>query len=45
MSTSTTWGPLEPEGAEPRGVHATDEGESSSLREAPRHVQRDHPPQ
>jgi hypothetical protein len=38
ISTSTTWGPLEPEGAEPGGVEATAEGEATSTRGAPQHV-------
>jgi hypothetical protein len=38
ISTSTTWGPLEPEGAKRGGVEATTEGEATSTRGAPRHV-------
>jgi hypothetical protein len=45
MSTSTTWGLLEPKYAEPRGVQAAVEEEDTSSREASRHVLRDHPPQ
>jgi hypothetical protein len=45
ISTSTTWGPLEPEGAAPRGVQAAIEGEATYSREASRHVQHDHPAQ
>jgi hypothetical protein len=44
-TSSTTWGPLEPAPAETGGVEATVEGESTSSREAPQHIQRRHPPQ
>jgi hypothetical protein len=42
---STTWGPLEPAHAETGGVEAAVEGEATSSREAPQHIQRHHPPQ
>jgi hypothetical protein len=42
---STTWGPLEPAPAKTGGVEATVEGEATSSREAPQHIQRRHPPQ
>jgi hypothetical protein len=42
---STTWGPLEPVLAEIGGVEAAVEGEATSSREAPQHIQRRHPPQ
>jgi hypothetical protein len=42
---STTWGPLELAPAETGGVEAAVEGEATSSREAPHHIQRRHPPQ
>jgi hypothetical protein len=42
---STTWGPLKPAPAETGRVEAAIEGEATSLREAPQHIQRHHPPQ
>jgi hypothetical protein len=42
---STTWGPLEPAPAETGGVEAVVEGEATSSREAPQHIQHRHPPQ
>jgi hypothetical protein len=42
---STTWGPLEPAPAETGGVEAAVEGEATSSREAPQHIQHRHPPQ
>jgi hypothetical protein len=42
-STSTTWGSLEPEGANLGGVQATADGEAISKRGAPHHVQHDQP--
>jgi hypothetical protein len=42
---STTWGLLEPAAAETRGVEAAVEGEATSSREAPQHIQHRHPPQ
>jgi hypothetical protein len=48
-STSTTWGPFEqlpqPVSAAPEEAPAAIEGEATSSREAPRHIQRRHPPQ
>jgi hypothetical protein len=44
-TSSTTWGPLEPAPVEFRGVEAAVEGEVTSSRIAPRHVQHNHPPQ
>jgi hypothetical protein len=48
-SSSTTWGPHElppqPTPAAPEKALAVVEGEATSLREAPRHIQRHHPPQ
>jgi hypothetical protein len=44
-TTSTTWGPLEPAPTETGGVEAAIEGEATSSREAPQHIQRCHPPQ
>jgi hypothetical protein len=44
-TSSTTWGPLELAPAEIGGVEATIEGEATSSREAPQHIQRRHPPQ
>jgi hypothetical protein len=48
-SSSTTWGPYEPPPhptlAAPEEVPAVVEGEATSLREAPRHIQRRHLPQ
>jgi hypothetical protein len=45
MTSSTTWGLLEPKSVEPRAAEATIDGEANSARDAPHHVQRDHPPQ
>ena len=42
---STTWGPLEPAPTETGGVEAAIEGEPTSSREAPQHIQCRHPPQ
>jgi len=48
-SSSTTWGPHEPPPqhtpAAPEEAPAVVEGEATSSREAPRHIQRRHPPQ
>jgi hypothetical protein len=48
-SSSTTWGPHEPPPqptpAAPEEAPAAVEGEATSLREAPRHIQHRHPPQ
>jgi hypothetical protein len=48
-SSSTTWGPHEPPpqptSAAPKEASTAIEGEATSLREAPRHIQRRHPPQ
>ena len=48
-STSTTWGLFEqlpqPVPAAPKEAPAAVEGEATSSREAPRHIQRRHPPQ
>jgi hypothetical protein len=48
-SSSTTWGPYEqppqPTPAAPKEVPAAVEGEVTSLREAPRHIQHCHLPQ
>jgi hypothetical protein len=44
-TSSTTWGPLEPDPTEAGGVEATAEGEATSSRTAPWHVQHDHHPQ
>ena len=48
-SSSMTWGPHElppqPTPAEPEEAPAAVEGEATSSREAPRHIQRRHPPQ
>jgi hypothetical protein len=48
-SSSTTWGPCEkppqPVPAAPEKAPAAVEGEATSSREAPRHIQRHHPPQ
>jgi hypothetical protein len=48
-SSSTTWGPHEPPSqptpAAPEEAPAAVEGEATSSREAPRHIQRRHPPQ
>ena len=48
-SSSTTWGlfeqPPQPASAAPEEALATVEGEVTSSREAPRHIQRRHPPQ
>jgi hypothetical protein len=48
-SSSTTWGPHEPPPqptpAAPEKAPAAVEEEATSLREAPRHIQRRHPPQ
>ena len=48
-SSSTTWGPHEPPPqptpAAPKEAPAAMEGEVTSSREAPRHIQRRHPPQ
>jgi hypothetical protein len=43
-TSSTTLGSLELASTETRGVDATVEGEATSSRMAPQHVQRDHPP-
>jgi hypothetical protein len=47
-SSSMTWGPHElppqPTLAAPKEAPAAIEGETTSLREAPRHIQRRHPP-
>ena len=45
ITSSTTWGLVEPEPTKPEGGQAAIEGEATSSREAPRHVQCDHPPQ
>ena len=49
LSSSTTWGPCEqppqPVSAAPEEALAAVEGEATSSREAPRHIQRRHPPQ
>jgi hypothetical protein len=42
---STTWGLLEPAPTETRGVESAVEGEATSSREAPQHIQHCHPPQ
>jgi hypothetical protein len=42
---STTWGSHEPAPSGTGGVEATVEGEATSSREAPQHIQRHHPPQ
>jgi hypothetical protein len=42
---STTWGPLEPAPTKNGGVEARVEGEATSSREAPQHIQHRHPPQ
>jgi hypothetical protein len=48
-SSSTTWGPHEPPPqptpAAPKKAPAAVEGETTSLREAPQHIQHRHPPQ
>jgi hypothetical protein len=48
-SSSTTWGPHEPPPqptpAAPKEAPAAVEGEATSSREAPRHIQHRHPPQ
>ena len=48
-SSSTIWGPHkpppQPTSAAPEEAPAAMEGEATSLREAPRHIQRRHPPQ
>ena len=48
-SSSTTWGPCEqppqPSPAAPKEAPAVVEGEATSSRGAPRHIQRRHPPQ
>jgi hypothetical protein len=44
ITSSTIWGPVEPKPVVYGGVQAI-EGGATSLREAPRHVQHDHPPQ
>jgi hypothetical protein len=44
-TSSTTWGPLDLAPTETGGVEAAIEGEATSLREAPQHIQRCHPPQ
>jgi hypothetical protein len=48
-SSSTTWGPYEPPPqhalTEPEEAPAIVEGEATSSREEPRHIQRRHPPQ
>jgi hypothetical protein len=47
-SSSTTWGPCEPPPqlapAAPKEAPAIVEGEATSSREAPQHIQRRHPP-
>jgi hypothetical protein len=40
-----TWGPLKLESTKPIGIEVAVEGEATSVRDAPRHIQRDHPPQ
>jgi hypothetical protein len=42
---STTWGPLELAPAETGGVEVVVDGEATSSREAPQHIQCRHPPQ
>jgi hypothetical protein len=42
---STTWGPLEPAPVETGGVEAAIDGDATSSREAPHHIQCRHPPQ
>ena len=48
-SSSTTWGPFEqlpqPAQTTPEEAPTAVEGEATSSREAPRHIQRRHPPQ
>jgi hypothetical protein len=44
-TSSTTWGPLKPVPTETGGVEAAVEGEATSSREAPHHIQHRHPPQ
>ena len=44
-ASSTTWCLVKPEPAEPRGGQATIEGDATSSREAPQHIQRHHPSQ
>jgi hypothetical protein len=43
-TSSTTWGLLEPTPTKTGGVEATVEGEATSSREAPQHIQHRHPP-
>jgi hypothetical protein len=45
ITSSTTWCPLESDGAGLRGVQAIVEGDTTSLREALGHIQHNHPPQ
>jgi hypothetical protein len=44
-TTSSTWGSLKPAPAETGGVEVVVDGEATSSRMAPWHVQRNHPPQ
>ena len=44
-NSSTTWGPLDSAPAETGGAEDVVEGEATSSREAPQHIQRHHPPQ
>jgi hypothetical protein len=45
ITSSTTWGPLELELTKPRGYQAIVEGEATSSRNTPRHIQCSHQPQ
>jgi hypothetical protein len=45
ITSSTTWGLVEPKPAEPGGSHAIVDGEATSLKEAPQHIQCRYPPQ
>jgi hypothetical protein len=43
ITSSMTWGLIKPEPAEPRGDQAAIDGEDTSSREAPQHIQCRHP--